>query len=80
MNLIIIINFLQKVLKCHQIIFVMDMPVLIQNLEKKKYFHQELVDYLNKHSKQKYDYIIKSNLNENFTLKYVMKYFYLDYY
>lgn len=36
--------------------------------------------YLNKHNKQKYEYIIKSNLNKECTLKHVMKFFYLDYY
>lgn len=36
--------------------------------------------YLNKASEQNYKYIIKYNLDEDCVLKYVTKYFYLDYY
>jgi len=36
--------------------------------------------YLNEALKQNYEYIINFNLDKDFILKYVTKYFYLDYY
>lgn len=36
--------------------------------------------YLNEASKQNYEYIINFNLDKDCILKYVTKYFYLDYY
>lgn len=57
-----------------------NIDILKKNLESYLTIIYDNNSYLNQTSKQNYDYIIKVNLEEDSILKYVMKYFYLDYY
>ena len=53
--------------------------LLKKNLESYLTIIYDNNNYLDKTSKQNYEYIINFNLDTNCTLKYATKYFYLDY-
>ncbi len=57
-----------------------NVDILKNNLESYLTIIYDNNSYLDETFKQTYEYIIKFNLEENCTLKYVIKYFYLDYY
>lgn len=57
-----------------------NLDVLKKNLESYLTIIYDNNSYLDETSKQNYEYIINFNLDEDSILKYVSKYFYLDYY
>lgn len=57
-----------------------NLDVLKKNLESYLTIIYDNNSYLDETSKQNYEYIINFNLDEDSVLKYVSKYFYLDYY
>jgi hypothetical protein len=57
-----------------------NIDVLKKNFESYLTIIYDNNSYLKKNFKQYYDYIIKFNMEQKCKLKYVTKYFYLDYY
>ena len=57
-----------------------NLDVLKKNLESYLTIIYDNNSYLDETSKQNYEYIINFNLDKDCILKYVTKYFYLDYY